>query len=527
MCTTAAPYSVRWDNDISNCVCTEVCTVPSPLNINISLRATGVQRYNMADRTHINILDDNSLLQIFSCYRLEDGDNWNLRCSWIRLTHVSQRWRFLIHNSSFHLDIYLLLKNNSPSIDTLNHLPSLPLVIGYSYGTEAIARKDQDDIQLGLLRHGQARKIAIRAPSSSLRILLNFMKNPFPRLEDLSLLSTTAEISLALPDKLHVPFLSRLSLHGIGLSRGLSSISSMISLSSLSLTDIRDSCYFPLKHLITQLQDLLFLEELSIGFAIPMPLPSSEGELLPAPILPVTLRALRWLTFRGVDVYIENFIAQINSPLLERLRLTLLFDLDFTLVYTTEFIRRTEGFEYLTAKVIFNKDCTSINMGHYEQRDIWKLSLRVNCLPLDCKIYSATQVCGALGNILFTVEDLGLDLDVDGMPSDWESTLDIMSWYELLLPFIGVKKLQIGSSLTSKLSRTLESVCGELVQGLLPALQELEVHLDINEAEIAFFTFLKTRESTGHPVRLKVSFASSILILIHSCRYSGSNSFCE
>ena len=417
--------------------------------------------------------------------------------------------------------------NNFPSIDALSHLSFLPLVINYSYGTRTIARKDQDNMQLGLQQHGCVRGIAIRAPSSSLRIFLELMKTPLTRLKDLSLMSTTAEISLVLPDTLQVPFLSRLSLHGVGFSKGLSSISSMISLSSLSLTGIRDSCYFPLIHLITQLQGLLYLEELSIGFAIPMPLPRSEGELFPAPVLPVTLRALRWLTFRGVDVYIENFIAQINTPLLERLSLTLLFDLDFTLVYTTKFIRRTEGFEYLTAKVIFNKDCTSINMGHYEQRDIWKLSLRVNCLPLDCKIYSATQVCGALGNILFTVEDLGLDLDVDGMPSDWESTLDIMSWYELLLPFIGVKKLQIGSSLTSKLSRTLESVCGELVQGLLPALQELEVHLDINEAEIAFFTFLKTRESTGHPVRLKVSFASSILILIHSCRYSGSNSFCE
>ena len=335
----------------------------------------------MANRTYINNLDDDCLFQIFSCCRLEDGDNWNLRCSWIRLTHVSQRWRFLIHNSSSHLDIYLLLTNNSPSIYTLSHLPSLPLVIDYSYGTRTIARKDQDDIELGLLRHGRVRRIAIRAPSSSLRILLDFMKNSYPRLEDLSLLSTTAELSLALQDTLQVPFLSRLSLHGIGLSRELSSISSMISLSSLSLTDIRDSCYFPLKHLITQLQDLLYLEELSIGFAIPMPLQSSEGELLPAPILPVTLRALRWLTLRGVDVYIENFPAQINTPLLERLRLTLPFDLDFTLVHTTEFIHRTEGFEYLTAQVIFNKDGTFINMGHYEQRDTWKLSLQVNCLP--------------------------------------------------------------------------------------------------------------------------------------------------
>lgn len=463
----------------------------------------------MADRTYINILDDDSLLQIFSCYWLEDEDNLNLRCSWMRLTHVSQRWRCLIYSSLSHLDIYLLLTNNSPSLDALSHLPPLPLVINYSYGTRTISRKDQDNMELVLQQQGLVRGIAIQAPSSSLQILLELMKTPFTRLKYIYLVSTSAEISLTLPDTLQVPFLSRLSLHGVGFSKGLSSISSMTSLSSLSLTDIRDPCYFPLKHLITQLQGLLYLEELSIGFSISMPLPSSEGEPLPAPILPVTLRALKWLTFRGVDVYIENFVAQINAPLLARLRLTLLLDLDFTLVHMTEFMHRTEGFGYITAQVIFNKDGTSINMGHDEKLDIWKLSLQVNCLPLDCKIYSAMQVCGALGNVLFTVENLRLDLDVDGMPSDWKSTLDSMSWYELLFPFIGVKKLHIGSSLTFELAQALGSYSGGLVQELLPELQELEVQLDIDNAEEVFSTFLKTRKSAGHSVRLKVSFSSS------------------
>ena len=46
-------------------------------------------------------------------------------------------------------------------------------------------------------------------------------------------------------------------------------------------------------------------EDLSIGFATPIP-PSSEDELLPAPITPVTLPTLRRLTFRGEDVYLNN-----------------------------------------------------------------------------------------------------------------------------------------------------------------------------------------------------------------------------
>jgi hypothetical protein len=67
--------------------------------------------------------------------------------------------------------------------------------------------------------------------------------------------------------------------------------------------------------------------------------------------------------------------------------------------------------------------------------------------PLDWQIDSATQVCSALGKVVSAVEELTLDLNADGMPSNWENTFDNMLWHELLLPFIGVKKLHIGRSL--------------------------------------------------------------------------------
>jgi hypothetical protein len=102
------------------------------------------------------------------------------------------------------------------------------------------------------------------------------------------------------------------------------------------------------------------------------------------------------------------------------------------------------------------------------------------------------------------VEEFTLDLDVDGIPSGWEVTLDSTMWHELLLPFIGVKKLHIGSSLTLKLSEALESVDGGLVLELLPELQELEVPLKIDHATNAFSMFMKTRESVGRPIHLLV-----------------------
>ena len=396
----------------------------------------------------------------------------------------------------------LLLTNNTPSIDTLRHLPRLPLDIDYSDKTSAVARKDEDNIHLGLQHHDRVHQVFLRAPSSSLRVWLEVMNKPFPRLGDLSLLSTTTEkMSLVLPETLQAPDLRRLSLHGIGLPTRSPLLSSTTTLSTLSLTHIGASCYLPPGHLVIQLQGLPHLEELSIGFAIPIPLPSGERELLSPPIPPVTLPALKRLSFRGVSVYLDNLVAQIHTPLLERLNLTLFFELDFTLVNLNEFIRRTEGFGCLDTRVIFNKGGVSIDTDYFKKLDVCKCSLHVNCEPLDWQIDSATQVCSALAKVLSATEDLTLDLNVEGMPSDWENKLDSMPWHELLLAFTGVKKLHIGSSLAVKIFQALESVSGAWVLQLLPELQELEVP-DIDHATKALSMFMETRDSVGRPIHL-------------------------
>jgi hypothetical protein len=339
-------------------------------------------------------------------------------------------------------------------------------------------------------------------------MLFEPMNKLFPRLEDLSLSSTAMEedqeIILELPGTLQAPNLCRLSLHGIGLPKGSPLLSSTIALSTLSLTHIRDSSYLSPGHLVTQLQYLPHLEELSIGFNNSVPLPSSEGEILLAPTPPVTpptLR-LRQLTFRGVDTYLENLVAHINTPLLERLDLTLLFDLTFNIVDLAQFIHGTEGLKCHVAQVIFNKDGVSIDTASHERHSIGNLHLHIYCGPLDWQIDSATQVCSALGNVLSSVEELTLGLNDDGMPSDWENTLDNIVWNELLLPFVGVKKLHIGYSLTLELSRALGSVAEEFFLEFLPELQELGVQLEINHAIKLFYLFVETRESVGRPVQL-------------------------
>jgi hypothetical protein len=366
----------------------------------------------------------------------------------------------------------------------------------------AIAPKDENNLLFGLQQYGLVRRVDLQAPSSSLRMWFCKMNQPFPGLEELSLSSTTTEMCLVLSDTLQAPDLRHLALGGIGLPTAL--LSSTIALATLSLSQIGATCYFPSRNLVTLLQGLPCLEELTISFAISIPRPSSEAELLLAPIPPVTLPTLRQLKFEGVDVYLDNLVAQINTPLLERLNLTLHFDIGFTLVNLTEFIQRTEGFTFLVCRVNFNKDGASIDAGYDEQEQgVGTSSLQVNvrCKPLDWQIDSAAEICSALGGFLSSVEELTLDLRAIGMPSNWESTLDEVPWQGLLLPFIGVKKLHIGSSLSLSLSKALESDAGGLI---LRNLKELEVPLKIDRVINALTVLIETREYVGRPIHLVV-----------------------
>src|SRR5712691_6798109 len=93
--------------------------------------------------------------------------------------------------------------------------------------------------------------------------------------------------------------------------------------------------------LVTQLQHtgIPQLEGLSIGFSTTLPRPGSEGEVLRAPITLRTPPALRWLSFRGISVYLEGLIARIDSPRprLERFNITLFNQLNFTPPHLSHF----------------------------------------------------------------------------------------------------------------------------------------------------------------------------------------------
>jgi hypothetical protein len=456
----------------------------------------------------MNTLDDEILLSIFDYYRLDGENTWNIRLGWCKLSHVCRRWRQLVHSSISHLGMHILCTNGTPIVDTLEHLPPLPLFVDYQDTTAPLSGQDELGIYHALQLRGRVRHIVLHLPPSILHRLLMLMDGPFPTLGHLSLSSTVDKItSLILPKNFLAPNLRHLTLIGVGLPKGLSFLST-VSLTTLTLANIRASGYVLPGQLVRSLRHLHQLKELSISFFIPIPRPSAEGELLGEKDIPVTLPNLKQLTFQGVGAYLERLVAQIRAPRLTRFSITLFGQVAFPLPCLSDFVKKAEHIKPRTAKVMFEPKAVSLitdrrnydrNTPEYEGSFI----LRVVCKQLDWQIDCMAQISSALMPALSSAEMVVLGFHESTMPIEWQNgEIDGTTWHELLRPFVGVKVLDIYPALSEELSRALQ--LGDVGQDLelLPHLQELKYTIANGHPKGLFSSFVDLRLVVGRPITL-------------------------
>ena len=329
------------------------------------------------------------------------------------------------------------------------------------------------------------------------------MGEPFSMLVNLSLSSaSTRDTSLVFPKTCLAPNLRHLTLLGIDLPKRLRLLSSTVSLVTLVLTDIRASGYFRPRLLVARLESLPLLEELSVGFSIPIPRPSAEKELLGKWGGIVALANLKGLSFKGVSAYLERIVAQIRAPRLERLDITLFNQLAFPLPRLFHFVNRTDGLKLSIVEVKFANDAVSIIMNHHNARQHnGHFNLHVICRQLDWQIDCAAQICGALVPALFGVEKLILNFYAQMMPTEWQNgEIDGVTWHELLRTFAGVNELHLCAALSEELSHALQVNDAGSDPGLLPGLHGIVCECDRRHAHKLFHSFIHARRVAGRPV---------------------------
>ena len=288
----------------------------------------------------INVLLDEILLEIFSCYVEESL----MRDAWHTLACVCRRWRSIALGSPRRLNLRIFCSEETriPVRENLDFWPPFPIVLTVDYFRNS--GKLDDNILATLEHHDRVCQIEIANMSSSIwEKARPLMQKSFPILTELNL---GYEDGMPVPSVVPDLFLGgtatrlrKLNLAGIpfpGLPKLLLSATHLV---HIDLDDIPVSGYIAPEVMVACLSTLTRLESLVLRFKSPRLHPewerrrrsSSTRSLLPS---------LTYFTFNGASVYLEDILDQIDAPLLNRLSISFFHQPIFDTPRLAQFISR-------------------------------------------------------------------------------------------------------------------------------------------------------------------------------------------
>ena len=423
---------------------------------------------------------------------------------WITLVHVCQRWRSVIFQSPRRFNLRLLCLPETPAKDTLDIWPPLPLIVEDHYGASFGA----DNILAALEHNHHVCQIELLCePSSELECYTNSaaMQKPFPKLTHLLLRGPSRSSGSTLPDSFlggNAPRLRSLELDCIpfpGLPKLLLSATHLI---HLDLFDIPPSGYIPPEALATSFSALTNLESLNLHFLSPRPRPALDSRR-PPPMTHSILPSLTEIEFKGTSDYLEEILARIDAPRLDRLDITFFNDILFDTSQLPQFISRIPAlrspkkghvtFDYAEIVVEFNSQTSGYHV----------LRVRILCSAPDWQLSSIEQVFTPSFPPLSTLEDLYIFDDSDRYyPRPWQDDVENTLWLEVLHRFAAVKNLYLCEEIAPSIGAALQELVGARTTEELPTLENifLEGLQPSGPAQEGIEKFLTARQLTSRPI---------------------------
>ena len=489
-------------------------------------RPTG--NINILSSTPIHLLDDDSLLVILSfCrpvildesavsgydadYQVLDKGNWNREWWWYRIIQVCRRWRYLVFESTFHLQVSLVCARGTPVADMLAHYPPLPLIIDHIDDEyDIFSPEDEEGIIFALQHRDRVRRIRLRKSISISQRLVIALDGEFPVLEYLSIDDrqfirplVDYDTSLNFPETFRAPHLLELLLHNFATPIESPQLTTMGNLVTLWLTSIPSSVYFHPDVLLERLSLLPQLETLGIAFNSYNPSRDTERQLLRTPVITqVTLSNLHWLFFDGTAAYLEMLLSRVTIPLVERVYVHFFNQMIYSIPHLRQFMISARNIRLNTATITFDEESLIMTAYPHVEAGLYTLHMGLSGIHFDWQVIFAAQGFYALKTVLSAVEHLSLDYDRHNMSSEWNRQADRSHWVRLLGSFDKVKTLLVGDGLVKQVARALQHGEGEPPTELLPELQELSYPRSgtSRASSCAFTLFIDARREAGRPV---------------------------
>ena len=347
-----------------------------------------------------------------------------------------------------------------------------------------------------LERNDRVRHIdLLNLTNSQLEKVLAAMQQPFPALTDLSIWredeDETYPVRVVSESFLggSAPRLRTLDLDHIpfpGLPKLLLSTTDLV---NLKISKIPHSVYISPEAMVRCLSMLTRLERLWIGFKSPLSRPVWETRHR-HPLTRSALPALTYLQFEGVSEYLEDLVARIDVPLLNRLRIHFFHQLIFDTPQLAKLIH-TNFRPSVEASLFFYDYDVRVSLTSRT------IMLEIKCRPSDWQLSSLTQVCGSFFPEAFipAVERLNIHEYLD---RPWQDDIEDRQWLELLHPFTSVKYLHLNRGFAPRFIPAIQELAGEV----LPSLQNLFVQ-DLDSSgpvQGAIEKFVAARQLAGRPI---------------------------
>ena len=463
---------------------------------------------------NIDVLPDVALLEIFDFY-VSQGQKVELDESsmyaWCTLVHVCRKWRDLVFGSPRRLRLQLWYKSRFPLKKMLDIWPSLPIAISVnrqSYNDNIVVALKSEHID-------RIRRIELcNFPSWQLEEVLAAMHQPFPALSCLELgLQDYEDAEDAtvpvIPDTFlggSAPHLRSLVLDYIpfpGLPNLLLSATHLV---EICLWKIPHSVYFPPEVLVDSLSALTRLEKLKFDFESPE---TRVDQISPHPRRPppptrTLVPVLTELWYRGLGKYLEDLVARIDAPLLDRLEVLFLREPILDNSRLTKFISRTPKFKARDEArlVIFNRVVSvALQLPQTPNRS---LKLGISYRHSDLQLLPLAQVCSSSfpEGLIPAVEHLNIIWDGNFGPQD-SDVIENSQWLALLRPFTGVTSLYISMEAVPRIALALQELVGERVTEVLPALETLSLYKTTSgPVQEGIAEFVSARQVAGHPITI-------------------------
>jgi hypothetical protein len=276
---------------------------------------------------------------------------------------------------------------------------------------------------------------------------------------------------------------------------------SATNLARLWYDNIPHSGYISPQAMVTGLSTLTRLESLSLTFQSFRDLPD-RAIRIPHPHTRTLLPALTNLHFRGVPEYMEDLVAQIDTPSLESMEITLFHQEVLDVSELAKFVHRADRLSSADrAQVSYMSDRISVRLAkHLIGVGAKTLELEFLCHESQCRLSYLVQLCLSC----FPAPSPFDCLLIKVQRSSWQDAIGDLDpqWLELLRLFSSVKQLRLAKHVAHLLAQTLGALPAERVLGVLPALEIvfMEEPKPFGPVKEAISEFSDMRQLFGHPV---------------------------